>query len=125
MAPTDLEQLLSMGFEQVRAELAVKKTGNRMSSLILLFRCSSTDTLTVQGALEWLEDNQDKSLEEIQSESKTVDSGAGAAGTAEVQARSWVCNECDKKFRSTEALEFHAHKSYVFLLGHSIKPSLT
>lgn len=29
MATTDLDQLLEMGFEKERAELALKKTGNR------------------------------------------------------------------------------------------------
>ena len=33
MAPSDLEQLLEMGFEKARAELAVKKGGGRKAPL--------------------------------------------------------------------------------------------
>lgn len=44
---SDLDVLADMGFEKQRAELAVSKSGG------------------LQGALEWLEKNQDKSLQEI------------------------------------------------------------
>jgi len=112
MAPTDLDQLLDMGFEQARAEIAVKKTGNRESLPPPgVGPPHHTNSLIVQGALEWLEENQDKSLEEIQKK-ETEEGESAAAGPSQPSARSWVCNECDKKFRSTEALEFHAHKSY-------------
>jgi UBX domain-containing protein 1/4 len=68
---------------------------------------------TVQPALEWLEANQDKSLDEIK---------AAAAGTAEdeeegpalkegEEPRSLVCNVCGKKFRSHAQAEFHASKT--------------
>lgn len=33
MAPTDLENLLDMGFEKAKAELALKKSGNRRPTL--------------------------------------------------------------------------------------------
>jgi UBX domain-containing protein 1/4 len=65
------------------------------------------DTL-VQGALEWLETNQDKSLDDIKA-------GATAEEGPELKpgetARSLVCNECGKKFRSTAQAEFHATKT--------------
>ncbi|TVY54471.1 UBX domain-containing protein, partial [Lachnellula suecica] len=96
MASSDTNVLLEMGFEKERVEIAVKKTGG------------------LQGALEWLEANQEKPLDEI----------IGAANTAETdsnveppalkegeEARSMVCNICGKKFRSMAQAEFHASKT--------------
>ncbi|OHE90867.1 UBA/TS-N domain-containing protein [Colletotrichum orchidophilum] len=102
MTQSDLDQLLDMGFEKARAELAVKKTGN------------------LNGALEWLETNQDKPLEElaaVASAAKDDDDDA-----AEVQAniealenggtaKSLVCNECGKRFRSQDTASYHATKT--------------
>ncbi|KAJ4409214.1 hypothetical protein N0V85_004116 [Neurospora sp. IMI 360204] len=97
MGQTDLEVLIDMGFERARAELAVKKSGG------------------LQGALNWLEENQDKSLEELQ---------AGAASTAKADddeeddgspipegAKSLVCNDCGKKFKNGDLAAFHASKT--------------
>ncbi|KAI9829003.1 MAG: hypothetical protein M1832_000026 [Thelocarpon impressellum] len=96
MASSDLSVLLDMGFEKERAELAVKKSGG------------------LQGALEWLEVNQDKSLEEIKAPAPHNEDDP----TAEPpdlkpgeQARSLVCNECGKRFRSQAQAEFHASKT--------------
>ncbi|CAK38587.1 hypothetical protein AnigIFM60653_000541 [Aspergillus niger] len=89
MASSDLDQLIEMGFDKERSEIAVKK-GNG-----------------IQGALEWLEENQDKSLEEI----KEAESEEGPALQPGEEARSLVCNECGKKFRSHAQAEFHASKS--------------
>ncbi|KAJ5081975.1 Ubiquitin-associated/translation elongation factor EF1B N-terminal eukaryote [Penicillium argentinense] len=88
---TDLEQLIEMGFDKERAELAVAKAGN------------------LQGALEWLEKYQDKSLEEIKA-AQAEDEEAPALKPGE-EPRSLVCNECSKKFRSQAQAEFHASKS--------------
>ncbi|EED23753.1 UBX domain protein, putative [Talaromyces stipitatus ATCC 10500] len=94
MTASDLEQLLEMGFAKERAELAVSKTGG------------------LQAALEWLEANQDKSLDEIKSATANTneDEGAPALNPGE-EARSLVCNECGKKFRSQAQAEFHASKT--------------
>ena len=96
MASSDLSVLLDMGFEKQRAELAVKKSGG------------------LQGALEWLEANQDKSLDEITAPAAPAEDDP----TAEPpdlkpgeQARSLVCNECGKRFRSQAQAEFHASKT--------------
>jgi UBX domain-containing protein 1/4 len=62
----------------------------------------------VQGALEWLETNQDKSLEDIQTAAAEEQEPALNPGET---ARSLVCNECGKKFRSTAQAEFHASKT--------------
>ncbi|KAL2852814.1 hypothetical protein BJY01DRAFT_232472 [Aspergillus pseudoustus] len=95
MTTSDLDQLIEMGFDKERAEVAVKKSGG------------------LQGALEWLEENQDKSIEEIKAGGAEND-GEGEEGPAlkpGEEARSLVCNECGKKFRSQAQAEFHASKT--------------
>ncbi|KAJ4423685.1 hypothetical protein N0V82_001708 [Gnomoniopsis sp. IMI 355080] len=93
---SDLETLLEMGFEKARAELAVKKSGG------------------LQGALEWLEKNQDVPLEELQVPEENDDEATAAAikglETGEL-AKSLVCDDCGKQFRTTAMAEFHASKS--------------
>lgn len=93
MASSDLDQLIEMGFDQERAQLAVSKGGG------------------IQGALEWLEVNQDKSLEEINAAAAEQESEEGPALQPGEVPRSLVCNECGKKFRSQAQAEFHASKS--------------
>ncbi|KMU87215.1 hypothetical protein CIHG_04659 [Coccidioides immitis H538.4] len=61
--PSDLEQLVEMGFDPERAKIAVSKTGG------------------LQGALEWLEVNQDKSLDEIQSATTQTNDEEGSCLT--------------------------------------------
>lgn len=93
---SDLETLLEMGFEKPRAELAVKKSGG------------------LQGALEWLEKNQDVPLEQLQVPDEDDDDATAAAikglETGEL-AKSLVCDDCGKQFRTTAMAEFHASKS--------------
>lgn len=58
-----------------------------------------------------MEKNQDKPLEEITKTSEAdqkVESTSLASGE---EARSLVCNECGKAFRTKEQAEFHATKS--------------
>ncbi|KAI9701595.1 MAG: hypothetical protein M1836_001651 [Candelina mexicana] len=95
MASSDLSVLLSMGFPQERAELAVKNTGG------------------LHGAIEWLEQNQDKSMEEIHaisSHENDPNAEPPALQPGET-AKSLVCNECGKRFRSQAQAEFHASKT--------------
>jgi hypothetical protein len=67
---------------------------------------------TVQGALEWLEANQDKSLEEIKAAgSTTAETEEGPPLKEGEQPRSLACNDCGKKFRSQAQAEFHASKT--------------
>ena len=69
-----------------------------------------TDLCTpVQGALEWLEKNQDKSIDEIQEESSA--SASAIPAITDDAARSLVCDDCGKKFRGTAEAEFHATKT--------------
>ncbi|KAK0619256.1 ubiquitin-related domain-containing protein [Immersiella caudata] len=97
MGQSDLEVLLDMGFDKARAELAVKKTGG------------------LQGALNWLEETQDKPLEELQaagaSTAESQAEGSDSAALEDVNAKSLVCNECGKKFRNHDAASFHASKT--------------
>lgn len=109
---SDLDQLIEMGFDKERAQLAVTKTGGCKSltprhslGLLVLTGCS------VQGALEWLENNQDKSLEEIKAQAEQGEEDEGPALQPGEEPRSLVCNDCGKKFRSTAQAEFHASKS--------------
>ncbi|KAH0543861.1 hypothetical protein FGG08_001900 [Glutinoglossum americanum] len=99
MAPSDLSVLLDMGFEKERAEIAVKKSGG------------------LQGALEWLEANQDKSIDEIKAPAPdaekdetdpTIEPEALKPGEV---ANSLMCNDCGRRFRSTAQAEFHASKT--------------
>ncbi|KAK3307899.1 ubiquitin-related domain-containing protein, partial [Chaetomium strumarium] len=101
MTQSDLDLLLEMGFERARAELAVKKTGG------------------LQQALTWLEENQDKPLEELQASQASAATAGEGEGDEEgapsipsgVTAQSLVCNECGKKFRNHDQASFHASKT--------------
>ncbi|MCJ1279969.1 hypothetical protein MMC21_007794 [Puttea exsequens] len=93
---SDLETLLSMGFPQNRADMAVKQTGG------------------LQGAMDWLEKNQDKTDEEItaQAESSAADATNEPANLQPGEvAKSLVCDECGKKFRGVSQAEFHGNKT--------------
>lgn len=58
-----------------------------------------------------MEKNQDKTLEEITAPKEDDPDGEPPALKAGEEARSLVCNECGKKFRSKEQAEFHATKT--------------
>ncbi len=113
MAPSDLNVLLDMGFEKERAELAVKKSGGCKSTGTLLYGPAELINTAVQGALEWLEQNQDKSLEEINRPAQDADDPTAEPPALQPgeEARSLVCNDCGKKFRSQAQAEFHASKT--------------
>lgn len=85
---TDLSNLVDMGFDKEKSELALKKSGN------------------LTAAIDWLDKNADKSIEELKDAED--DNPALEAGE---QARSMVCNDCGKKFRGMSQAQFHAEKS--------------
>ncbi|KAH6986232.1 ubiquitin-related domain-containing protein [Ilyonectria sp. MPI-CAGE-AT-0026] len=102
--PSDLDTLLDMGFDKERVELAVKNTGG------------------LQGALQWLEDNQDKSIDDIKAAAATAaankdedeDEDETKAKIAELEsgtAHSLVCNDCGKRFRNQDLASYHASKT--------------
>jgi UBX domain-containing protein 1/4 len=119
MVQTDLDALLEMGFEKERAELALKKGGNRKAtSEVKKYERPRTKSILVVNAIQWMEDNQDKSLDEIKAaQSKVADDDdeheikaniAALEGGAE--AKSLVCNECGKRFRNQDLAAYHATK---------------
>ena len=96
MVASDLNMLVEMGFDPERAELATKKTGS------------------LQDAIDWLDKNADKSLDEIKGGSVAAEADDGEeppALQAGEQARSLVCDDCGKKFRSQAQAEWHAEKT--------------
>ncbi|TKA24759.1 hypothetical protein B0A50_05747 [Salinomyces thailandicus] len=89
---SDLDQLADMGFDREKAGLALKKGGN------------------LTGAIDWLDKNAEKSLEDLQQE-EAATAGDAADAAAGVTASSMVCNDCGKKMRNMAAAQFHAEKS--------------
>ncbi|KAF2127085.1 hypothetical protein P153DRAFT_377386 [Dothidotthia symphoricarpi CBS 119687] len=89
---SDLDTLVDMGFPRDRAELAVKATGG------------------LQGAIDWLEKHQDQSIEEITAATAAAAEEPEALKPGE-EAKSLVCEECGKKFRSVAQAEFHGNKT--------------
>jgi hypothetical protein len=89
---SDLSNLIDMGFDKEKSELALKKSGNLTS------------------AIDWLDKNADKSVEDLKAEAADNDNDNPALEAGE-QARSMVCNDCGKKFRGMSQAQFHAEKS--------------
>lgn len=106
---SDLEQLVEFGFEQEKAKIALKKAGGCMYSPVL---SSNTyiNSMVVQQALDWLEKNANKSVEQINAEDAEASSEMPELKVGE-EAKSLVCNECNKKFRSVAQAEWHASKT--------------
>jgi DNA repair exonuclease SbcCD ATPase subunit len=88
---TDLSNLVDMGFDKEKAELALKKSGN------------------LTAAIDWLDKNADKSIDDLKADA-AIDDDNPALEAGE-QARSMVCNDCGKKFRGMSQAQFHAEKS--------------
>ncbi|KAK3055305.1 hypothetical protein LTR09_003858 [Extremus antarcticus] len=91
---SDLDQLVDMGFDREKSQLALKKGGNLPS------------------AIDWLDKNADKSLSDLQADDADEDSSA--LPDASASAASMVCNDCQKKFRNMTAAQAHAERT-----GHS------
>lgn len=90
----DLDTLVEMGFDKEKSALALKKGGN------------------LGGAIDWLDKNANKSIEEMTTDEAGFEDEAGApALEAGETAKSMICNECNKKFRSMNQATFHAEKS--------------
>lgn len=92
--PSDLDQLLEMGFERDRAELAAKATGS------------------LQDAIDWLDKNSEKSVDELKAaQASASTSDEPPALQPGETAQSLVCDDCGKKFRSQAQAEWHASKT--------------
>ena len=92
---TDLEQLIEFGFDADKSKLALKKAGN------------------LTQALDWLEKNADKSYDALVEEDKAAaqDPDAPPELKPGEEAKSLVCNDCAKRFRSVAQAEWHASKT--------------
>ncbi|KAK4985143.1 hypothetical protein LTR50_006142 [Elasticomyces elasticus] len=90
---SDLSMLLDMGFEKEKAGMGLKKGGN------------------LTGAIDWLEKNAEKSIEDLKADEAADIEVNGPALQPGEEARSLVCNDCGKKFRSTAQAEYHASKT--------------
>ncbi|KAI0389598.1 ubiquitin-related domain-containing protein [Xylariaceae sp. FL0594] len=87
----DLDNLNQMGFDKERAELALKKCGN------------------LSEAVDWLDKTSDTPMEELLAEEE--EAGLNIAEVEGQVAKSIVCTECGKKFRSDVEAQYHATKS--------------
>jgi hypothetical protein len=93
---TDLQQLVEFGFPEGKAKLALKKTGG------------------LQPALDWLDKNGDKSYDDLVAEDKAAATDANEPPEiqpGELLAKSLVCQDCGKQFRSHAQAEWHASKT--------------
>lgn len=105
--PSDLDQLVDMGFDRERATIALTVSGN------------------LSGAIDWLDKNQEKSLDEIKAQRASASSAASSAPvavdafaseeapalSAGEEAKSLACDDCGRKLRSTTQAEWHASKT--------------
>ena len=70
---------------------------------------------TVQGAIDWMEKNQEKTCEEILANeagnAETDPNTEAAALRPGEEAKSLMCNDCGRKLRSIAQAEFHASKT--------------
>ncbi|KAK7555802.1 ubiquitin-related domain-containing protein [Phyllosticta citricarpa] len=91
MSSSDLDQLVAMGFDQERAQLALSKAGS------------------IPDAIDWLDKNSEKTIEDIKAEDvSTAESAADGAGQVAMSMR---CADCSKTFRTQGEVQFHANKS--------------
>ena len=87
---SDLDQLVDMGFDKEKAQLALQKSGN------------------LTGAIDWLDKNADKTVEDINEEAAA---SAGDAANPGAIAQSYVCDDCGRKLRNMAAAQFHGEKT--------------
>jgi len=80
----------------------------------------NANSITVQPALQWLEDNQDKSMEEITAANASKDDDEDDETNPNIEpkalqegevAQSLICEDCGKRFRSVAQAEFHSSKT--------------
>jgi len=68
----------------------------------------------VNGAIDWLGQNADKSIDELKAEAADAAETDTKVTTTSLEtgavAMSYVCGECGKKFRNMVEVQFHANK---------------
>jgi len=100
MSQETVQILMDMGFEKEKAEKSVSMTGN----------------LGVEPAMEWLlahNEEMEPSTSQGSSTSNTT-SEMNTSTSSSAVPKSYKCEDCNKLFADTAALEYHAMKS-----GHS------
>ncbi|KAK6499553.1 hypothetical protein TWF481_009920 [Arthrobotrys musiformis] len=102
MAQTDRDLLVEMGFDPRRVDLALKSSGG------------------LQDAITWLGSHEDTQLEDLEKQSGTGMPGASSSTetnaeddktAANVEAKSYKCNDCGKLLRNWDAVQFHAERT--------------
>ncbi|KAI5784555.1 ubiquitin-related domain-containing protein [Geopyxis carbonaria] len=100
MVQSDYDLLVEMGFDAQRAKLAADRTNG------------------LQDAIDWLDKNQERSLQEIESEGgldkPLTEKGQDEDGDKVEEAgtaASLKCTDCGKLFSSPERAQFHAARS--------------
>lgn len=99
MSSQDIALLIDMGFNREKAEKALQMTGNK----------------GVEQAMEWLLAHNDD-VEASPSTAAAASSNSNGAEeanaeTAEAEAKSLKCNECNKLFKTQSEVEYHAAKT--------------
>ncbi|VDN99445.1 unnamed protein product [Rodentolepis nana] len=79
-----VDMLIEMGYEKGYAEQAVKETNSR----------------SIEAALDWIAENPNEP-----GPSQSIE------GSSNLVARSYVCEECGKKLRNDDEMQFHSAKS--------------
>ena len=109
----DLDDLVGMGFDKERAELALKHGGNCKTVVL-----SSSEIfgwglmlITVPQAIDWLGQNENISTEELKESASSAQGDDGPPLAPGEVVQSLVCNDCGKRFRSQGQAEFHASKT--------------
>ncbi|XP_050431351.1 UBX domain-containing protein 1-like [Adelges cooleyi] len=101
MSQDTIQMLVDMGFEKEKVEKSVSMTGNQ----------------GVEAAMEWLlahGDEMEPSTSKSGSTSSSNHATIASSSSSPAVAKSYKCEDCNKLFADTAALEYHAMKS-----GHS------
>lgn len=71
--------------------------------------CAQLTEIVVQGAIDWLERNQEKSIEELREDDEDGEDDMKIQPGEE--AKSLLCEDCGKMFRTEAQAQFHASKT--------------
>ena len=65
----------------------------------------------MDGAIDWLEKNESKSLEDLLDSENADEPSSSSAANIQEEAASLRCDDCGKLFRNQSSAEYHANKS--------------
>ncbi|GFU33550.1 UBX domain-containing protein 1 [Nephila pilipes] len=108
---SDLSMLMDMGFDQSQAERALRVTGNKGVEPAMEWLLAHTDA-NEPVPQEAFGDGENNS-EGLQAQMETTEAldEEPPPQDALLQAKSLICDECNKKFRTDSEVEFHAVKT--------------